>query len=752
MKTMLHRLTHTRLGFITLLIVLLWVKTVFAYFVDFSLGPEDPLQYLLMIINPLGSAIIILSIGLYFKKPRNVVIASFIAYAALSALLLANALYYREFTDFITINTVLALPKVMQGLGASGGSMLAMKDDVLVIDLVIIGIILVGFAAWNIWRYIQHQPLVWPTFGIHLENDAPRYHLPQATTVFGIAVFMVTLAVSEMNRPQLLSRTFDRSYIVKYLGLAPFTVYDGVKTAKTNTVRSSADSADADKVLNYVKSNYAKPNSKYFGVAKNKNVIIIHLESFQEFLIGQKINGREVTPFLNSLIKDKNTLSFSNLFNQVGLGKTSDAENMLETGTFGINNGSLFSTLGSNNTFQAAPAILDQTAGYTSAVMHGGRGTFWNRSDTYKNLGYDYFFDGDYYAHGNNSDTQYGIKDKMMFAESAKYLEHLQQPFYAKIITTSNHDPYTITSEDSDFPDAGTDDQIINNYFKTANYLDSALKEFFTYLKQSGLYDNSIIMMYGDHYGLGNSRLKTLAPLLGKSAETWGDFDNLQMQRVPLIFNMKGLNGGQKSTYGGEIDILPTLLHLLGVNTKQYVQFGTDLLSSQHSQVVAQRNGNFITPNYSVISGTTYVNNGEEAGREATNLAPNVKKQLTADQKHVNKELRLSDTVANKNLLRFYTPAGFTPVDGNDTNFETSLQRLLTVEKNASSTSTSQYSQDDDQDTAADYKSDAPELKNNRSVLTQYPQKVQKQVTKADATTDPLQSMIESAKRSSTSK
>lgn len=212
---------------------------------------------------------------------------------------------------------------------------------------------------------------------------------------------------------------------------------------------------------------------------------------------------------------------------------------------------------------------------------------------------------------------------------------------------------------------------------------------------------------------------------------------------------MKGLKGGQNKTYGGEVDILPTLMHLLGVSTKKYVQFGTDLLSRQHSQVVAQRNGNFITPKYSVISETPYVNTGTDAGREATNLAPADKKALAADEKKVNKELRLSDTLANKNLLRFYTPAGFTPVDGDATDYDTSLQRMLAIERSLSATSTSQYSQDGSTNAAANYQSDSPELAKNRSVLTQYPKKVIKQ---ANTTETPMESMISSAKRSSVAK
>lgn len=128
-------------------------------------------------------------------------------------------------------------------------------------------------------------------------------------------------------------------------------------------------------------------------------MIVIHLESFQQFLIGMKVDGQEVTPFLNSLYHNKSTISFSNFFNQVGLGKTSDAENMLETSTFGLPTGSLFSSLGTDNTFQGAPAILNQIQGYSSAVFHGGSGGFWNRNNVYKGLGYQYFFDGNFYDH-----------------------------------------------------------------------------------------------------------------------------------------------------------------------------------------------------------------------------------------------------------------------------------------------------------------------------------------------------------------
>src|SRR5699024_12283621 len=108
---------------------------------------------------------------------------------------------------------------------------------------------------------------------------------------------------------------------------------------------------------------YEPVNTQMYGITKCRNVIIIHIESFQQFLINKKINGQEVTPFLNSLYNGKDAYSFDNFFHQVGQGKTSDAENLLETSTFGLPQGSLFATLGSDNTFQGAPAILNQLSG-----------------------------------------------------------------------------------------------------------------------------------------------------------------------------------------------------------------------------------------------------------------------------------------------------------------------------------------------------------------------------------------------------
>ncbi len=686
----LSKLVNTRIGFFALLVFLFWIKTLIAYFTDFKLGAQGLVQYLIVLINPLGTTLLLFGLAFYFKRSRFFYPVLMGIDIANTLLLYLNVIYYREFTDFMTIATMTGYSKVNQGLSGSSLALTNFHDVFYWLDIVIILLLM-------LFRKIKFDP------------RAFSHRLAFAFTSVSLVIFGINLMIAEMDRPQLLGRTFDRVYIVKYLGLDAFTGYDLVKSEHVSQMRKSATKSQLKTVEKFTKEHYAAPNKKLFGIAKGRNVIVIHLESFQQFLIDKKINGQEVTPFLNSLYHGQDTYAFSNFFNQVGQGKTSDAENMLETSTYGLSQGSLFATLGNDNTFQAAPAILKQRAGYTSAVFHGNVASFWNRNNVYKNLGYQYFFDASYFDTSGDKATGYGLKDKLLFADSIKYLQHLQQPFYVKYLTVTNHFPFDLDDEDKDsnFTTTNTGSSTVDNYFVTAHYLDQSLQEFFSYLDKTGLAKKSIIMIYGDHYGISNSENKNLASVLGKNADDWTDFDNVQMQRVPLMFVIPGSggHGGIYSTYGGEIDVLPTLLHLLGISTKRYIQFGTDLFSSQHDQVVALRNQDFVTPKYTSISGKIYLNSTGKLAK----LTKQEKKQLRADQKKVSEELALSDSLNEKNLLRFYHPKGFKTVNPKDYNYANGLKKEKQIEKSKGIQSTSIFSKNNDKTTTDSYSTNAPE-------------------------------------------
>lgn len=347
------RVLSNHFGFFVFAIILFWLKTYAAYVTEFNLGISNTIQKFLLFFNPLSSAVLFLGLAL-FAKGKRAYIWLIVINLLMSILLYANVVYYRFFSDFITFPT-LTQTNNFGDLGGSIFALLHVYDPLYFLDtIILIALVATKFASPKPIRVAKHKlSLVF---------------------VAGILLFSINLGLAESDRPELLTRTFDRNYIVKYLGAYNYTIYDGIQSAKASTERALADGDNMTEVRNYLASTYASPNPEYFGKGKGMNVIYIHLESFQNFLIDYKLNGQEVTPFLNSFTKDANTLYFDNFFHQTGQGKTSDAEFMLENSMFGLPQGSVF-TNKAHNTFQSAPAILGQQ-GYTSAVFHGNYKTF----------------------------------------------------------------------------------------------------------------------------------------------------------------------------------------------------------------------------------------------------------------------------------------------------------------------------------------------------------------------------------------
>lgn len=624
-------------GFLTVAVVLFWIKTYTGYLVEFDLGISNSMQKFLLFINPISSGIIFMGLALFFKG-RKSYIGIIVINLILSIIQFSNIVYYRFFNDFITWPTITQTKNNLGDLGGSILELLHLYDPLYFLDT----FILIGLLVFKVYK-----------------PSAKRVHFAKTAIVLatGGIVLAVNIVLAEIDRPQLLTRTFDRNYLVKYLGTYNYTIYDAIQSMKVSAQKASADSSDIAEVQNFVKANYAEPNPKYFGKAEGMNVIYIHLESFQNFLIDYKLNGEEVTPFINSITKDKNTLYFDNFYHQTGQGKTSDSEVLLENSLFGLPQGSAMTTNGTN-TYQSAATILGQLKGYSSAVFHGNYKTFWNRDETYKSWGVDHFFDASYYDMKDEDVLNYGLKDKPFFEQSKSMLESLPEPFYTKFITVSHHFPYPIAEEDASIGPATTGDGSVDRYFQTARYLDESIQSFVDYLKKTGLYDRSVLVFYGDHYGISENHNKAMAQVLGKEEIT--DFDSAELQKVPLMIRVPGMEGGVQHQYGGQVDLLPTLLHLLGVDTKEYIQLGTDLLSKDHSEIVPFRNGGFMSPTYHYIDGKYYDSEGTliEPSEEA--------KQM---EEHASSLLQTSDRIIYGDLLRFYTPEGLKAVDRSKYNY-----------------------------------------------------------------------------------
>lgn len=520
---------------------------------------------------PLPLGLLLLALALYARSTKIFYSLSIAIYSLLFIWLYSNVFYYREFSDFITANTMKVVSKV--SVGTAELELLRPWD-------------LIYFMDFPLLAYLLYKKF------IHLDRRPFKFRSSVAITALSALLFSANLFLAEIEHPDLLSQGFSNYYVVRTLSLPAFLGYSANQSYSANKEHAKASETDLQPITDYIQEHSAKSNPDYVGLAKGKNVIYLHLESFQQFLLDYKLNidgtEHEVTPFLNSLYHSQSTLAFSNIFNQIKAGKTSDAETMLETGLFGLDQGSFMVNYGGTNTQQAAPFILSKNGYQSSAVFHGNIGTFWNRNTTYKQWGYQYFFDASYFTKQDSSNSfQYGLNDKIMMKDSIQYLEHLQQPFMVVM------------------PDYEKG-QIIN-------------------------------------------------------------------------------------TYGGQIDILPTLEHILGIESNSFLQVGQDLLSPDHQEIVAFRTANsFVTPKYTSYDGRTYYT---ESGLEISNLDEQAQTELENIRQAASQQLKISDQIQTGDLIRFYQADHLGKVDTESISYLNSLAILQKIEQEKGSQSTSLFIQ-----------------------------------------------------------
>jgi lipoteichoic acid synthase len=613
----MRNIKGAKVSVIAMAIVLLWLKTYIVYKTSFDIKIENWKQEFILFINPLSFLMFIFGFGFFMKeksRKRFVLFTSFL----ISAILFANVMFYRFFNDFLTI-PVLFQTSNMSDLGSSVHELLNLTDLLYFADF----FVLVAFIGLK------------PRFIHHLEFSKV---VRRAYFLIAVAIAFFNLGLAESERPQLLTRTFDREILVKNIGTYNYHIYDAFLQSKSSAQRALADGSELVDIDNYIRAGYNEPNDKMYGIAKGKNVILISMESTQNFVINQTVNGEEITPFLNDFIKE--SYYFENFYHQTGQGKTSDSEFIVENSLYPLSRGAVFFTH-SGNEYNATPEILSKN-GYFTASLHANNKSFWNRDIMYKSLGYQRYYSMTDYDIQEDNSVGWGLKDKDFFEQSITHLKEMPKPYYAKFITLTNHFPFELNEEDKMIEPFNSSSNTLNNYFLTVRYQDEALKSFITRLKEEGLYEDSIIVLYGDHYGISENHNKAMGQYLETEVTP---FVSTQLQRVPFIIHIPGKKGKLISTVSGQIDVKPTILHLLGIDTKQDIEFGSDLFSKNKLEFTVLRDGSFITKDYLYTRDTCYdKKTGEQI--DLNFCEPYMEKAKN--------ELEFSDKIIYGDLLRFY--------------------------------------------------------------------------------------------------
>ncbi|OUM97703.1 MAG: sulfatase [Paenibacillaceae bacterium ZCTH02-B3] len=346
----------------------------------------------------------------------------------------------------------------------------------------------------------------------------------------------------------------------------------------------------------------------YRGLAAGRNVIVVQLESLQNFPIGLEVNGEEVTPVLNRLAREH--FYFPRFYQQVGQGSTSDAEFVANTSLY-IPPDAAAADAYARKRLPGLPRLLSE-AGYDTVTFHTNVVEFWNRGELYPALGFDRYYDKEFF--GDEDKVFFGASDEVLYAKTAEELERIRRsgrPFYAQVISMTAHHPFTLPEEKHriTLPEQ-LRDTMVGHYILAQNYADYALGLFFAELKLRGLWDNSLIVVYGDHVGLPKTSLhdgerELLETMTGRP------YDYRDMLNVPLIIAAPGAtHPAVFKQVGGQVDLLPTIANLLGLSLEGQLHFGRDLLNGSGYNLLPQRHfvpsGSFLNDRVLFIPGSGF--------------------------------------------------------------------------------------------------------------------------------------------------
>ena len=540
------------------------------------------------LIADLGVLIIIGSFSYLFKDKKKyyyllimTIIGSFIC--------CANSVYYNNYLSFASISLIGSITFLKDVGNAVVDNILEVKDLIFLLQIPIFVILNKLIKEENTFKF--------------------KY-------IFG-AGFILLCLLAPFYRGKDYARiwkNWNREYVVMQFGIYVYQIDDFVVSLKPSLVNLFG-SDSASKVF---RDYYSKPKdnvtNEYTGIFKDKNVLVIHAESFQSFVINKKINGKEITPNINKLINK--SLYFNNFYALDSVGTSSDTEFTFSTSLLPTNNGTVFLNYWNRKYETIEKMFLDD--GYYTFSMHGNNGTFWNRNIMYNTLGYQRFYnyDKDYEL---DDIIGLGLSDKSFFRQSIPKIKEIDKKYYGTLIMLSNHTPFTSEGKDiSDFDvtsshydyklnryvkDNYLEGSILGSYIKSVHYADEALGQFINDLEKNNMLDNTVLIIYGDHdakikksqfeyFYNYNTKTGKVIDKIDENYKSIDDIDYELLRKVPFIIYSKDVQPKVVDEAMSMLDCFPTLANMFGYETKYTL--GNDIFSVKDNIVVFP-NGNWLT-------------------------------------------------------------------------------------------------------------------------------------------------------------
>ncbi|WP_102344792.1 LTA synthase family protein [Bacillus sp. Marseille-P3661] len=405
----------------------------------------------------------------------------------------------------------------------------------------------------------------------------------ERTLKFILPVMIVGIALLAFNIfTQKDTVIADTVLAAEKQGILTYEILSAKTVAASATALTDAEQEITPDLVHELKEivHLPKEDLKLNGIAKDKNIIVIQAEAFQDFTLNLEIDGQEVTPFLNELLKE--SLYFPNVYQQIGQGNTSDAEFLFNTSLYPAPWTATSETFGDRE-IPSFPRLLKEQ-GYKSLTFHANDVTFWNRDEMYPALGFDQFYDINFFGNFGHEDViGMGPSDEYVYNMALPELKELHeqnQKFYAQFVTLSSHHPFIIPGNHDviKLPEK-FDGTLVGSYLKAINYTDQALEQLVNALKKEGMWEDTILVFYGDHFGLQPSGLSELDFEVLEAA-IGHEYTQLDQFNIPFIVTVGGQNISEENVaIGGQIDMMPTVANLLDLSLENQVIFGQDLVN-----------------------------------------------------------------------------------------------------------------------------------------------------------------------------
>ncbi|TFE23402.1 LTA synthase family protein [Cohnella luojiensis] len=433
------------------------------------------------------------------------------------------------------------------------------------------------------------------------------------------AVFVLSLSVSVTN-VWIHRDSINELKQAENMGILGYEAYAAISSV---TEKAEDPGNVTEEAIAKLKGEQHSAAPLYWGEAEGRNVIVLQLEATQNFLIDLKIDGQEVTPVMNKLMKEH--FYFPHFYQQVGQGNTSDAEFVVNTSFYIPQHGAAAQDYGDLALPSMPKVLMDH--GYQTATFHTNDVQFWNRKELYKALGFDRYYDAEFF--GDEDTVFFGSSDEVLYDKAADELLKMSRsgnPFYSQIISMSSHHPFDIPERKVKFQlpkrYQGT---MVGDYIQAQNYTDYSLGLFIEKLKKNGLWDKSVFVIYGDHmglpiYSLSNHEKDLMREIYGR------EYQYAEMMNIPLLVVAPGVTEPKRLTQtGGQVDIFPTLANLLGISLQGHIHFGQDILN-EVDNLLPQRyylpSGSFVNgkgifvPGLEFKDGSNYPFNGAKASEK----------------------------------------------------------------------------------------------------------------------------------------